>query len=92
MAETFAFDPDWVVAPGETLKEWREENRISARVLARACGMHIGLLEAIEDGSHGINDAIAFSLERVTQIPARLWLNLERQYRTGLQAGKIVMR
>jgi len=32
------FDPDWVVKPGETLREWIEENGLTVRSTATLCG------------------------------------------------------
>jgi plasmid maintenance system antidote protein VapI len=83
------FDPDWVVAPGETLREWRSENGISAQATATACGhMSLDVFERIESGTQPLTEDIAAGLARGTGIPAYLWLNLERAFRAGLAAGK----
>jgi plasmid maintenance system antidote protein VapI len=83
-----AFDPDWVVAPGETLRAWREENHLGLRSAATACGMPADTYERIEQGKRKITAPIAERLDYGTCIPASLWLNLERAYRAGLKAGK----
>ncbi|WP_037409721.1 transcriptional regulator [Candidatus Solirubrobacter pratensis] len=83
------FDPDWVIAPGETLKEWREENKLGVKAAATTCArMSVDLYTAIEAGEQPITDTIADALHFGTGIPKRLWLNLERIYREGLKAGK----
>lgn len=82
------FDPDWVIAPGETLREWMEENHLHPRAAALTCGrMPLELFEGILAGEVAITPNVAEGLAR-TGIPARLWLNLERAYRLGLAAGK----
>lgn len=86
------FDPDWVVAPGEVLKEWREEQGLSTRIAAKVCAsMPQELYERVEAGERKINDAIALSLAYGTLIPARFWLRMEQIYRDGLAAGKVRM-
>lgn len=82
------FDPDWVIAPGETLKEWREENHLGLRSAATTCVLPVETYERIEQGKQRITTRIAAHLHSGTGIPAYLWLNLERTYRAGLKAGK----
>lgn len=88
-----AFDPDWVVAPGETLREWREENGLGIKAASTACG-HLSerTYKRIEAGTQPISPALAARLEYGTSIPVYLWLNLERAFRAGLAAGKVWTR
>lgn len=83
------FDPDWVIRPGETLREWMQENGLRERSAATTCNMWPSLFVGILDGDVPITEPIAISLERGTSISAFLWLALERYYRAGLAAGKI---
>lgn len=83
------FDPDWVVAPGEILREWMEENGLGPRVAAKACDMWPSLFVGVMDAAVPITEPIAQALGQGTGISASLWLNLERAYRPGLAAGKI---
>lgn len=46
------------------------------------------LYEGVEAGTEPIDDQIAAALAHGTQIPATLWLNLERIFRAGLAEGK----
>lgn len=82
------FDPDWTISPGETLRDWCDENGLSPHVAARACGLSRETFDGILRGSARIVPGIAEKLQRGTMIPARLWMNLERQYRADLAAGK----
>lgn len=85
-----AFDPDWVIRPGETLAEWIEENGLGVRSAATACGrMDPDRMRRIIDGKQKLTRDDAARLAAGTGIPASLWLNLERTYRAGLKAGKV---
>lgn len=89
------FSPDWTIAPAETLREWMGEHGITrARMGARfgqgdlALGLraHLLLHDVLE--RRPLLEQHAEILERGTGIPARAWLNLERQYREDLAAGR----
>jgi plasmid maintenance system antidote protein VapI len=82
------FDPDWCIRPGETLKDWREENRLGQKAAATTCAMTLEEYQRVESGKWKISRVTAAKLQQGTGIPARLWLNLERIYRAALAAGK----
>lgn len=85
----FGFNPDWVVHPGETLREWRQGTGLPSRAAAVACaGMPPALYDRVESGDEPITPVIADALAHGTGIPATLWLNLERIFRAGLAEGK----
>lgn len=86
------WDPDWVISPGETLRDWLDENHLSANVAARTCRMGSYELRGILEGRLKIDRVRAEKLQAGTMIPARLWLNLERQFRQGLAEGKVWVR
>lgn len=81
-------DRDWTVAPGETLREWREEQRLSAETAAILCWMEDERYERIEAGEEPITVRDAVTLAIGTGISANLWLMLERAYRDDLAAGR----
>jgi plasmid maintenance system antidote protein VapI len=83
------FDPDWVVKPGATLRDWIEENHLTVRSTATCCHLSPEDVERIIAGKRRIGRAVAAKLQAGTGIPASLWLNLERAYRAGLRAGKV---
>jgi plasmid maintenance system antidote protein VapI len=88
-ASQSSFDPDWTIAPGATLKDWREENGLGPKSAATACAMDRETFERIETGKRKITQVIACKLQQGTGIPATLWLNLEKRYRADLAAGKV---
>jgi HTH-type transcriptional regulator/antitoxin HigA len=91
MGEGKGFNPDWCISPGETLRDWMDENGLSARVTAKACSLDVVVFQRILDGKQRIGLTKACKLQQGTGIPAQLWLNLERAYRQGLAEGKYVV-
>lgn len=86
------FEPDWRVAPGETLQEWMVEHEMSPAELALACRKtRLETLEAVIVGEREISPSIAGALQHGTGIPAKVWLRLEENYRLGLAAGKVAV-
>jgi transcriptional regulator with XRE-family HTH domain len=81
------FDPDWCIAPGVSLRSWRDEQRISLHLAARLCGLTQVAYGRIELGQMGINQELARQLEEGTGISAEFWLARERDYREGLAQG-----
>ena len=80
---------DWTIHPGATLRDWREENGLSARGMATICGrMPVEMYERIEAGKRKITKVIADALAHGTGIPASFWLNYERRFRADLKAGR----
>jgi plasmid maintenance system antidote protein VapI len=81
------WDPDYVVAPGETPAEWIEEIG-----LPKSCAALYGIpprtLDRIIDGRQKITPALAQKLCNLTHIGAPMWLALEHNFRVGLAAGK----
>lgn len=85
---TGEFDRDWTVRPGATLKDWREEQGLSARVTATLCRMEPEHYEALEAGKRKVTRVVACKLQQGTGIPASFWLNYERMYREDLARGR----
>lgn len=81
------FDPDWVVAPGETLREWFDELHLPHSI-AEHYDISARTLQRLLDGKQPITPKLAAQLEGMTQISARMWLALEHNFRVGLAAGK----
>lgn len=83
------WDRDWVVSPGEVLREWIEERGLGVKVTAMACRhMAPSVLEKILSGERPITERDAARLATGTHIPKAFWLAFEHNFRTGLAAGK----
>jgi addiction module HigA family antidote len=83
--KVYGFDPDYAIAPGETLKETMESLGMSQKELAARTGLTVQSLNRIFKGEQPINYETAGKLELVTGVPARFWNDLEVQYREQLE-------
>lgn len=82
--QRYRFEPDYAVAPGETLSETLESLGMSQRDLALRTGMSAKTINEIVKGKAPITPDTSVLLERVTGVPSRMWNNLEANYREQL--------
>ena len=80
----YAYDPDYSVAPGKTLQETIDSLGMDQRKLATRTGLSPKHINQIVQGVAPISHETAIRLERVTSVPARMWNNLETNYREQL--------
>ena len=80
----YEFEPDYAVPPGATLHEVMESLQMSQKELAQRTGLTEQTLTRIFKGDQPISYETANRLELVTGVPARMWNNLEAQYREQL--------
>jgi len=80
----YGFEPDFAIAPGETLKETMESLNMAQKELAVRTGLTVQSLNRIFKGEQPITYETANKLELTTGVPARMWNNLEAQYREQL--------
>jgi len=78
------YDPDYAVAPGETLLETIESLGLSQVELARRMGRPLKTINQIVKGTARIMPETALQLEKVTGVPASFWNNAEANYREAL--------
>ncbi len=76
----YRYSPDYAVPPGETLAEVLQERGMSQAELARRADISAKHVNQIVQADAPISPEIALKLERVTQVPAGLWTQLEAQY------------
>ena len=81
---THKFDPDYAVPPGRTLQETIDSLGIDQRELAERTGISTKTLNLIIKGKAPLSQQTAMLLERVTNVPARIWNNLEASYQEQL--------
>ena len=75
---------DLAIAPGEYLAEVLEDLGMSQAELARRMGRPNQAINEIVKGTKAITSDTALQLEKVTGVPAYLWINLEEVYRLTL--------
>ncbi len=84
----YRFDPDYVVAPGATLKESIDGKGISQTQLAQRTGLAEKTISQIVNGIAPISYDTAEKLELVTGVPAKFWNRRELGYREALSRRK----
>lgn len=77
----YTYSPDYAVPPGRTLQETIDVLGLDQRELARRTGLSSKHVNQIIKGVATISQDTAIRLERVTGVPARMWNNLEANYR-----------
>jgi HTH-type transcriptional regulator / antitoxin HigA len=76
----YAYTPDHTAPPGHLIQEYLEQLGISARELARRCGRSGKLMAEIIAGKAPVEPETALQLERVLNVSASIWTNMEAAY------------
>ncbi|MDH5670218.1 MAG: HigA family addiction module antitoxin [Nitrospira sp.] len=80
----YTFEPDYAVPPGRTLQETIDALGMGQRDLATRAGLSHKHINQIIHGVAPLTYETAVRLEQVTGVPARMWINLEANYRAQL--------
>ena len=80
----YQYEPDFAIPPGATLQETIDQLGIDQRELAERTGLTAKTLNLIIKGRAPLTQQTAMLLELVTNVPARIWNNLEAEYRKRL--------
>ena len=84
VTKKYAFEPDYAVPPGDTLRETMEALCMTQKELALRTGLTVQSLNRIFKGEQPISYETANRLELAVGVPATMWNNLEAQYREQL--------
>lgn len=71
---------DFIIHPGETIKEVLEEKQMNQEELAIRTGFSPKHISEVVNGKKGISPSFAKSLEYVLGMPASFWMNLQGIY------------
>jgi len=71
---------EFIIHPGDTIKELLEENNMSQEELAERTSFSPKYVSEVVNGKKSISDSFAKGLEYVFGINARFWLNLQSIY------------
>ena len=74
-----------VIHPGYNVREWMEENEMTAAELARRSGLSEMSIRRIADGWEDITPESAAALERVTSMSANFLLRFQKLYENTLE-------
>ena len=78
---TNQYRPDYAVPPGVILEERIKAQGISQAELARRCGHSAKLISEIINAKALLKPDIALQFEKVLNVDASIWLNIETDYR-----------
>ncbi len=84
MAATLEFQPRWVSAPGDTLRELLKQQKLSRREFAERIGWSPEETDHLLDGTAAITAAIAERLQETIGGSAKFWRHRESQFRRDL--------
>ena len=73
---------NYVVTTGDFIAEWLEDEGINAAELSRRLGVTSKHVSELPRGKDPLSHPLAVPLERVTGVPARLWILYESGYRS----------
>ncbi|MEK3955358.1 HigA family addiction module antitoxin [Psychrobacillus sp. FSL K6-1464] len=84
MANLITFEPDYIIAPGETINELLEHYNMTQKELASRIELSLKTVNEIVKGKASISYETATKLENVFSIEASFWNNLEKNYQEQL--------
>lgn len=85
---TYPYAPDYIVPPGETLRETMESMSMTEKSLAQRLGLKTQSLHRIFTGTQPIRPDTAAKLEMIFGVPARFWNSLQAQYAEAIARQK----
>ncbi|MCL6643397.1 MAG: HigA family addiction module antidote protein [Dehalococcoidia bacterium] len=89
---TYAYEPDFVTAPGEMLEEKLQEIGMSQAELAERIGRTRKTVNELIKGKAPLVPETAVQLERVLGVPARFWASAEANYHQALAGHEEALR
>lgn len=84
---TNMFEPNWVSAPGDTIKDILEERNTPVHEFARGIHLNLDKAELLLSGDYEIDVPLAHTLGQYFGISTQFWINREATYRNGLKRG-----
>jgi HTH-type transcriptional regulator / antitoxin HigA len=85
MTERAAFHPDWISAPGDTIRDILKQRRISEAEFARKLGTSAEEIHKLLLGREAITSALAEKLGSSLGGSTAFWSAREKRYRDGLR-------
>lgn len=78
------FVPAMISPPGESIREELEARGLSQREFARRMGLAPKTVNFLLSGKSALTPEMAMNLEKVLEVPARFWLNLDATYQAHM--------
>lgn len=81
MHKEVLFQPAWVTAPGDTVREIMALRRISKAELAKRLGTSLSVVDGLSTGGTPIDPPLAKALQAALGPSAQFWMMREKQFR-----------
>ncbi len=78
--QTYSYNPDYAVSPGEILEETLDARGIKKQDFALKCGISTKTVSLIISGNAPVCAKTALAFEHVLGVSANIWNNLEAKY------------
>ena len=78
--DTYSYEPDYAVSPGQVLEEHLEAREMSHAEFARRCDRSAKLISDIISGKAPVEPRTALQFEKVLGMDASIWLGIESDY------------
>ncbi|MBF0464348.1 MAG: HigA family addiction module antidote protein [Nitrospirae bacterium] len=80
-SKVYKYNPDYAVSPGEILEEHLAVKKMKKSDFAKQCNLNPMTISRIISGKCKITPEMADKFERILEVPASVWNNLESSYR-----------
>ncbi|WP_018984316.1 ImmA/IrrE family metallo-endopeptidase [Salinimonas chungwhensis] len=87
MSDNLGFSPEWASPPGETIRTILYERDVEIDEFSSLVGIEREFCERMLLGYESITQDLAKSIEEVTEVSAKFWINRESRYRKQLDAS-----
>lgn len=84
----YRYNPDYIVTPGEVLKEYLDAFKLTPEEFALKAGMCVDCFIKVINAQAPITADLALQLHKIFRRPVHFWLNLEEHYQTDLKNVK----
>ena len=74
------FTPCIATHPGELIRDELKERGMTQKQMAEAVGIPASVLSETIHGKRAVSKNMALALQRVLDIPAEIWMNMQTQY------------
>lgn len=81
-----SFEPNWVSAPGKTIKDILNDRNIALTEFAKGIDQNMDYVNNLLDGEEKITSSIANQLQNLLGTPASFWINRENIFRHQVKA------
>lgn len=88
MMDSGTFNPNWAIAPGNTIYDLLVDKGISREIFAKRINTSTDFVDRLITGKESISEDLSFKLSRLLGGSSTFWRNRELQYQQSIEALK----